>query len=143
MQLSLDLTAFEAAIHRLEAGLTAAVGDALTELAELAAKAAQSEFASGPLRDSIKAYSVSVLHKGVLANQPYASWVEYGNGPPGSRIYPKVAKFLHFHWKGKEFFCRSVKASKPRPYMAKASMLASRDGESIVAAHINRYLGSV
>lgn len=54
----------------------------------------------------------------------YARWVEFGNGPPGTRIYPKSSKVLRWKQGGIVFFARSVKASRPFPFMWPAQAVA-------------------
>ena len=73
---------------------------------------------------------------GVGLKPPYAVWVHEGNGPPGSRIYPKHSKALAWvtsgarptdkaGWQaaraeGRAVVRPSVAASKPIPYLRDA-----------------------
>ena len=140
-----DASGLYKTIANLHNGLASALEKALQEVAEQGAQVArtereyQSHSASG-LESATVAYKNSAFNQGIIANKPYASWVEYGNGPPGSRIYPIHAKALHFTINGQEVFAKSVKASAPKPFMAKAVSFINRSGAQIVADSINDYL---
>lgn len=54
--------------------------------------------------------------RGVLTDRYYASWVNYGNAPLGTKIYPVNAKALRFVINGQVFFRKWVRASRPRPF---------------------------
>lgn len=54
----------------------------------------------------------------LIANTFYATWVEFGNGPPGGRIYPKNAKVLRFQMNGQWLYRKWVSTSSPKPFMA-------------------------
>ncbi len=58
----------------------------------------------------------------VIFETRYATWVEKGNGPPGSFIYPRRATLLRFKPKGSQAFvyARRVRASKPTEFLTKA-----------------------
>lgn len=50
----------------------------------------------------------------------YLPWVNDGTGlygPRHRRITPTHAKYLHFHWKGREWFLKSVRGQKPRKFV--------------------------
>lgn len=50
----------------------------------------------------------------------YLPWVNDGTGiygPKRQRITPKTAKFLHFHWKGREWFLKSVRGQRPQRFV--------------------------
>ena len=58
-------------------------------------------------------------HK-ITNDKEYLPWVNDGTGiygPRGQRITPKRAKFLHFHWKGREWFLKSVRGQKPQKFV--------------------------
>jgi hypothetical protein len=56
----------------------------------------------------------------VVAEKFYAYWVHEGNDPGGGRIYPKHSKVLVFVVQNGNFvFAKSVKASKPNPFLRK------------------------
>ena len=58
-------------------------------------------------------------HK-ITNDKEYLPWVNDGTGiygPRGQRITPKSAKFLHFHWKGREWFLKSVRGQKPQKFV--------------------------
>lgn len=57
---------------------------------------------------------------GAGLNPSYAYWVHEGNGPPGTRIYPKGG-VLAFTVGGTKVFARSVKViENPNPYLRDA-----------------------
>ena len=61
-------------------------------------------------------------HK-ITNDKKYLPWVNDGTGiygPRGKPITPKTAKFLHFHWKGREWFLKSVKGQKPQKFVEKS-----------------------
>lgn len=145
MMLEVDISKFRQQMQKLQDGLQQVVSQGLQEIAEQGAKTAreQKEFKShgtGGLEDAIQAYRNSALQQGILANKPYASWVEYGNGPAGSKIYPTSAKALHFYIDGKEVFAKYVTASAPKPFMSKAVSFVNQSGEQIMARHLNNFI---
>jgi hypothetical protein len=140
----IDATKLHKSIANLHNGLESALGKALQEVAEQGANVArtQHEYKShggNGLEANTVAYKNSALDQGIIANKPYASWVEYGNGPAGSRIYPVSAKALHFVVNGQEVFAKSVKASAPKPFMAKALSFVNQSGANIVHDHLNNF----
>ena len=53
----------------------------------------------------------------------YLPWVNDGTGlygPRHRRITPVNARVLHFHWKGREWFLKSVKGQKPQRFVEKS-----------------------
>ncbi len=65
----------------------------------------------------------------------YLKWVNDGTGVYGPRhspIRPKNARFLHFHWKGKEWFLKSVKGQKPQKFVERSMTEVMRSVESAV-----------
>lgn len=141
---SLDVNQFRKQMSHLQEGLQEAVSKGLQEVAEQGAKGArnQKEYKShgaGGLEDATQAYKNSALSQGIIANKYYASWVEYGNGPQGTRIYPTSAKALHFFIDGKDVFAKYVKASAPKPFMSKAVSFVNQSGEQIMARQLNNF----
>jgi hypothetical protein len=142
--LIVDRKRFSNQLTKLVSSFEKEVSNGLTEIAAQAANVAR-ENVSGRSADGLWAntrpYKISALEQGVLSNKYYASWVEFGNGPPGSRIYPVSAKALHFFVDGKEIFAKSVAASKPHPYMSKAVDFINTNGTTIMMKHINNAIG--
>lgn len=139
MIFKIDISKLTSRLQLIEKGLQQAVSQGLQEVTQQGANIAQAA-TKGDLANSTMAYKNSALQQGIKADKPYASWVEYGNGPPGSRIYPIHAKALHFYVNGTEVFAKSVQASAPKPFMAKAVSFINRSGTQIVADHISRFL---
>lgn len=53
----------------------------------------------------------------------YLPWVNDGTGiygPRHQRITPVNARVLHFHWKGREWFLKSVKGQRPQKFVEKS-----------------------
>ena len=53
----------------------------------------------------------------------YLPWVNDGTGlygPRHRRITPIHARVLHFHWKGREWFLKSVKGQRPQKFVEKS-----------------------
>lgn len=68
----------------------------------------------------------------------YLPWVNDGTGIYGPRhapIRPKRAKVLHFHWKGREWFLKSVKGQKPQKFVERSmtELIRSIDSAVIIA----------
>lgn len=77
-----------------------------------------------PRRTSRGANSYQILKKGdtheIKNNVFYLPFVNDGTGiygPRHQRITPTHAKVLHFHWKGREWFVKSVRGQKPRKFV--------------------------
>jgi hypothetical protein len=130
-------------INKFTSRLHEEIDKGLTEIASKGATQARTKIngrSSNGLWENTKAYRTSALDQGILANKFYASWVEYGNGPTGTRIYPVSAKFLHFWIDGKEIFAKSVSASQPHPFMQKAIDFINANGTTIMSKHIYNVL---
>jgi len=144
----IDASGLHKKIANLHNSLASALEKAVQEVAEQGAQVARTEkeyqsHGGSGLEQATVAYKNSAFSQGIIANKPYASWVEYGNGPPGSRIYPIHAKALHFTINGQEVFAKSVKASAPKPFMSKAVSFVNRSGAQIVADHLNSFLRGI
>lgn len=53
----------------------------------------------------------------------YLPWVNDGTGiygPRHRRITPTHARVLHFHWKGREWFLKSVRGQRPQKFVEKS-----------------------
>lgn len=141
MKVRFDYNALKLRIKSVVEGLEIVVDQALKDASERGAQIARdkAEYIShgnNGLKANTQAFRSSALEHGILAKKRYAQWVEYGNGPEGSRIYPRRSSCLHFFINGKEIFAKSVKASKPRPYMSKAVKFEEENLNKIVAQHI-------
>ena len=140
-----DCKKFINQINKLINGLEDVASEGLEHIALLGAKEAREHheyhsYGGNGLEANTVPYKNSALNQGIIANKYYASWVEYGNGPEGSRIYPVSAKFLHFWIDGKEIFAKSVAASKPKPFMANAVKFVEENGERIMSQHLNNFI---
>ena len=118
--------------------------DRIAKIAQKHAKATKLFKGNSPggLRQSIRVIKNGSYIRTVLADKWYADYVENGNhrGPNGWWIYPKKAKFLHFWWKGKEFFCKRVRAHGPLPFMKKAKESVEYSIISIMEQELKKVL---
>ena len=69
-----------------------------------------------------KAYKIKKSdNQHIISNDTeYLPWVNDGTGiygPRRQRITPKTAKFLHFHWKGREWYLKSVRGQRPQKFV--------------------------
>lgn len=69
-----------------------------------------------------KAYNIKKSeNQHIISNdKEYLPWVNDGTGiygPRRQRITPKTAKFLHFHWKGREWYLKSVRGQRPQKFV--------------------------
>ena len=65
----------------------------------------------------------------------YLPWVNDGTGIYGPRhtpIVPRRARVLHFHWKGKEWFLKSVKGQKGQKFVERSMTEVMQSVESAV-----------
>lgn len=76
-----------------------------------------------PRRTGRGANSYGVHKRGnvheIYNNARYLPWVNDGTGIYGSgkRIVHVHARVLHFHWKGREWFVKSVRGQKPKKFV--------------------------
>lgn len=76
---------------------------------------------SQSFKDAITFTPVSSTNGFVLADKPYAPFLEYGNNEHGAFIYPVHGKALHFFINGTEVFAKKVKSHGPLPFMEQAA----------------------
>lgn len=148
MKITLKFEQLKAQLKKIQEGLEAAVDAGLKEAAERGAEVARTQRAytsrsSSGLISKTVAYRQNALNHGIIANTNYASWVEFGNGPAGSRIYPTKSSALHFFIDGKEIFAKSVKASEPKPFMANALAFEQQNASDIVGQSITNFFESI
>ena len=148
MKFKLNFDELKKKFTNLQNGLEQAVSKGLEDAAEQGAQVArtQHEYKSrggSGLESKTVAYKTSALNQGIIANAKYASWVEFGNGPEGSRIYPTKSSVLHFTIDGKDIFVKWVKATKPRPFMANALNFEKNNADRIIGEHIHNFLQSI
>lgn len=75
--------------------------------------------------NAASAYKISKTdnQREISNDTKYLGWVNDGTGiygPRHTKITPKHARFLHFHWKGKEWFLKSVKGQKPQKFVERS-----------------------
>lgn len=148
MKMKVQIAALRKQLKEIEGGLQSALDKGLQDAAEQGAQVARTQHAytsrSGSgLESKTVAYRNSALDQGIIANAKYASWVEFGNGPPGSKIYPKRSLALHFTIDGEEVFAKWVRASQPKPFMINALNFEKQSADRIVGEHINNFLKSL
>lgn len=114
--------------------LSASVKDA----GEFGAKAARetTKFKNnGPLRDATNFHSLDDYSGFVLADKPYAQYLEEGNPAEGAIIHGKP--ILHFQINGEDVFVRSVKAHGGYHFMADAEAKTEAEIERIFDKRLN------
>jgi len=90
----------------------------------------------GPLRQATQFRRTQDFQGIVIADKPYAYWLEAGNNQQGSVIRPKFAKALHFKVAGQEVFAKSVKAHGPLPFMDNARNQLEKEANQIIQQHL-------
>lgn len=107
-------------IDRVVSGLDAAVDRGLSQTAFKGQSVAKAK-SKGSVAASI---GVTQTREGyeLQARAAHAWWVEHGRGP----IVARPGSALRFVVSGRVVFCRSVKAARPRPFMAPAHKVMSR-----------------
>jgi hypothetical protein len=127
-------------LQNIKAGLANAIDDGLSEAAtkgaaiakDVGAKHFKHASASG-LLSKIKPMRASAFQHSILADAPYASYVEFGRG----WVFPVKAKALRFVIDGQVIFAKSAKPSKPVSFMgAAATELQNGLLDRIMAQHI-------
>jgi hypothetical protein len=114
------------ALQYIKNNLRRTVSSAMDKLAKGGAKIAKGttiyKDRSGTLRKETKFIPQSDFQKQVVADTPYAWYIEAGNRPGGSGewIYPKTKKFLRFEIDGNVIFARRVRSHGPLPFMMPA-----------------------
>ena len=135
-------------ISKIESELETTVSAALEHISLKAAEVARNEktytsWGGNDLEHNTVPIKNSALSQGIVANKFYASWVEFGNGPPGSRIYPTSASCLHFWIGGQEIFAKSVAASAPHPFMKFGLEYMKTGGVVVMEQYIANFFGSL
>jgi hypothetical protein len=128
--IKIDTSAFREWLSQARAKLPVNNARALSRVAREAAvhakRSSRYQSHTYALRKSIRGELRSPYHSRTIADAKHAGWVENGNGPRGSRIYPRRAeaprraKVLRFVLNGVVHYRKWVYAATPRPYMADA-----------------------
>lgn len=135
---------FDRAMNRLIADINVAIEDSLDEVAEsIKTKAVNSTLfkGTGQLRRSIKVINEGPHRRSVIADTPYAGFVEFGNNQNGDFIYPKNGKVLTFQSGGGRVFATKIRAHGPIPFMTKAAEQTQEEALTIFSNHLSRVLG--
>ena len=97
-----------------------------------------------PRRTSKGANSYKIIKKGnvheIRNDVFYLTFVNDGTGiygPRHRRITPKHAKVLHFHWKGREWFVKSVRGQPPKKFVERGvqDIVKAIDKATVIAAN--------
>lgn len=72
----------------------------------------------------------------VLADKPYAEYLEFGNDAKGPYIYPVRAKALHFMVGGKDVFVKKVRSHKAYNFMSDAGDKLEDRIQEIFLSHL-------
>lgn len=95
---------------------------------------------TGPLRDATNFKTIDQFSGFVLADKPYAQYLEYGNPYEGFVIKPVNAKALHFFSNGEEFFVKSSTAHGPLPFMENAQHKVEEDIEKLWEHNFDKFV---
>lgn len=123
MKISVDLSGARRALEKLSESFSQKVQESLDATVSDMEADAKSSGAFTDRTGNLRSNIVPKFepYKGsVIANTPYAYYVENGNDPGGGRIYPKTSRYLRFEINGQLFFAKSVKAAVARPFMGPA-----------------------
>lgn len=131
---------FQDAIKSIINGLPGAIQKSLDELATIAVSNAKSSTLfrnrSGNLRNKINFTRDGEFSRIVLADTPYACFVEFGNNQNGPIIRPKNKKALRFTIDGQVLFRKFVRAHGPLPFMDNARKQVESMADMIVSSNI-------
>ena len=102
-----------------------------------------------PRRTGRGANSYRLINKGAdtreITNKTrYLPWVNDGTGvygPRHQRITPKRANYLHFHWKGREWFVKSVRGQPPKRFVERGTNDIAKSVEKLSVIAARRTLG--
>lgn len=119
-----DVSDFCKALEAIRNALPVTVERSLNTIAEVGVSNAKSSTLfkdrTGALRRRIQFLNDGALARTVIADTNYAGYVNFGNGPPGTKIFAKRKKVLRFEIDGVMIFRKWVRAHKPLPFMNNA-----------------------
>lgn len=147
LEISIDASGTIADLDRIEKGWDGAVESALHQVAIVAMTNARSSNAfkdrTGDLRRSIRILEPGRYERQIIADTPYAGYVELGNGPPGGRIYPKNgAKAIPLRINGgfDLIFRKWVRTHQGKPFFLPAANLAESMADDIFSYEISKLI---
>lgn len=142
--MKVDTSALVSALSAIRSELPGVVASSLDTLAEIGVTNAKSsrlfKDQTGALRRRIQFLRDGDTARTVIADTNYAGYVEFGNGPPGSKIYPKKAKALRFNLDGQIVFRKWVRAHGPLPFMGNARNLMVSFIPDLFSSNIERMI---
>jgi hypothetical protein len=141
--------AFKSSLTILGARIESMCSAIIDELGFIGVSAAQNTNLfnnNGPLRQATQFHKADLFSGTVLADKPYAYWLENGNNQEGEYIYPKninprtgkVFQCLHFYVNGAEVFTKRVKTHGGYFFMKSAREEVEKRYQSVVAKHFNK-----
>jgi len=134
----------EKLLEQLPAQIEATAHQTLLDAGKLGEEAARNTklFKNhGALRAATNFHTTGQLSGFVLADKPYAGYLEDGNPYKGFKIVPKQAKVLHFKIDGKDIFVKSSTAHGPLPFMQQAQDKVEGEIENIFNHNFDKYVG--
>jgi hypothetical protein len=138
MSKSVNVSALTKALRKIADQLPSTIDDGLERVAEIGATNAKSsklyKDQTGELRQNTKFFKSGIGSRTIIADKFYSNYIEYGRGP----VYAKKAKALRFVINGVVFFRKSVKASKPRPFMSAGRNLIAKVGNDYIARRMTK-----
>jgi hypothetical protein len=133
----------EAAVQSLQVELLETEEKTLQEAGQFAVKMAlnTNKFrVSSTFRAATKFHQVTKTTGFVLADKPYAEYLEFGNNAKGAYIYPRVTKALHWISGGKDIFVKKVRSHPGYYFMENAGQQLDANMEKIFLDNLNKTL---
>lgn len=140
--IKVDVSQFVNALQNIINDLPNAVEASLDEIGRVGEAHAKATtlYKGNNLRNNTKFVSEGEFTKAVVADTPYAGYVEFGNNQQGDKIYPKHAKALRFEVEGQVIFRKWVRAHGPLPFMSQARDEMVSQGTGIIEKHLANLL---
>ncbi len=136
--INLDASDLINALQQIVSDLPSALESTLNDIGKIGETHAKNTklFKGDKLRQNTKFISEGEFTKAVLADTPYAGYVEFGNNQQGDKIYPKQAKALRFEVEGQVIYRKWVKAHGPLPFMKQARDEMVAQAPRIIETHL-------
>lgn len=136
----MDFSSLEKITHQIEEAAEKALENAGKRGVQLAQQTTLFK-TSNSFKQAIQFHPISKYSGFVLADKPYAQYLEEGNPSQGFVIRPRNAKVLHFFINGKEIFTTKSTAHGPLPFMQQAATKLETELPDIFADAFNSIFG--
>lgn len=131
-------------LAELPAQIEATAHQTLLDAGKLGEEAARNTklFKNRALKAATNFHATGRLSGFVLADKPYAGYLEDGNPYKGFKITPKQpGGVLHFKIDGKDIFVKSSTAHGPLPFMQQAQDKVEGEIENIFNRNFDKFVG--